>query len=372
MKTIFAFLLFFSLPKASATITAGQLYERLTGVPLSLNDPKFSALEKLLGAGKFVEAAHLVTEEEHFYSVTVRDWASAFSNQTETTLVPFSDFEALVIGVTRDNLDARSLLTGDFRYEADPKKVSLPEPSPKNNVHYEVIESKRLSLRDILIRRTPQWDHFSEAAGLLTTRRWAEEHYRGGTNRRAVRFAFQEFLCAPIAQWKNASLSDFYIRRDIDRKPAGIAMTFQTECRACHAPMDALGGAFANFDFVAGNFVGSPDWIAPKMYQNSDVYPKGHQVSNAGWLNLLHSPGDTSFGWRTSLEGTGVHAFGEMLSHSSAFSHCLTKKVFEKVCRRKTTEADKQTMNQMADLFEKDAYSLRRLFERVAIHPTCF
>jgi len=240
-----------------------------------------------------------------------------------------------------------------------------------NNAHYDAIEFTRLPLKKALVRHSPQWDGMSESAGLLTTRRWAEEHYRGGTNRRAVKFAFQEFLCAPISEWKNSALPDYYVRRDIDRAPAGKAVTYQNECRACHAPMDAMGGAFANLDFVDKTFTGAFDWVAPKMNQNSDVFPAGHQVTSAAWVNLMSQSEYAYFGWRSPLDGVGIHAFGEMLASSKAFSQCMVKRVYEKVCRRKADEATIRDLSELTDRFEANDHRLRWLFEQVAIHPTC-
>src|SRR5262249_12462320 len=155
--------------------------------------------------------------------------------------------QAMVIGVARDDLDARTLLTGDFTYAAT-QRPDLPKPSAIDNNHYLALDQKRSNLKTDLVRIVPQRADILDAAGLLTSRAWAESHFKMGTNRRAVEYAFREFLCTPITTWRDTGLPDDRIRRDVDRNPGGNPATFQGVCRSCHAPMDAMAGAFARFD----------------------------------------------------------------------------------------------------------------------------
>lgn len=374
MKTILAVSL---LVGFTSSVTEGstpsrsyslRLFERLAGVPLMLSDPRLAQVEKLVSEKKFGEAAGIATDDSNFYRVTVRDWAAQMSNREETTLVEFDDFQAYVIGVVRDRIDARQLLTGNFRYQGDPD-FNLPLVAANNNNHYQQFEARRLNPKTDLVKMDGQWPNLRDAGGLLTTRAWARAHFVAGTNRRSVEFAFQEFLCAPIAKWRDVTVPDFRVRRDVERVPGGDAKLFQTHCRGCHGPMDAMGGAFARFDFVNEVFTFLDGFeVQPKMNANSTVYPPGYATGDSSWINLATENHNESFGWRGPLEGHDVTAFGWMLANSEAFSQCLTKRIFRKLCKK---EPPLTTTELLAKSFESKQYDLRALFENVATHETC-
>lgn len=349
-------------------VKAANLYKRITGTPLLPSDPRLTQMAELISNGKVLEAAHIATDAPVFYSVTVRNFASIMANAKETPLVTLDDFQADVIGAVRDDLDARILLTGNFRYEAD-SRLSLPEPSLKNNDHYAEIDKRQLDLKKNLVRKTPQWDTLPDAAGLLTTRAWAEAHYIAGTNRRATEYTFREFLCTPLEQWKDSNLPDTRVRRDIPRAPAGNPQTFQNNCRFCHAPLDGLTGAFAGVDFVNGEFIYGRNWVAPKMNQNNDVYPAGFVTRNSSWINLATQHQNEAFGWRGPLDGSGIQPFAKMVAMSRGFSKCMVKRSFKKIWRRDPTMAEAQgIVEKWTDEFEKEGYLLRRLFEKVSVY----
>lgn len=360
-----------SIPAFAATPDTQTLFQRLSGRPILKSDARYNTISKLLSEGKALEAAHLITEDEGFYNNTVRHWASVMSSREETPLEPINDFIALIAGAVRDGLDARTLLTGNFRYEAL-KEKNLTPVSNLNNTHFEEFEAQQLSLKTDLVRVSPQWMTAKNTAGLLTTRAWAKAHYLAGTNRRATEFAFREFLCLPIDSWKTPNLPDLHVRQDVDRAPGGDPNRFQTECRTCHAGLDAMSGAFAEYDFKDDKFIFASGWIAPKFVQNADVFPKGYRTQHNGWMNLLSSPGQMEiFGWRTSLEGAGAKEFATMIAESKGFSQCMVKRVFKKLCRREIAQSENKFLSDQAIDFEKDSYNLRTLFEKIAITENC-
>lgn len=350
-----------------STDLAKVLFQKINGVPILLNDVRLEQMASAIDKNDWESAAHVASEDDRFFNVTVRDWASSMSNRKESSYVPVNDFIAFVVGLVRDEVDARELLTGNYRYEAS-KDLGLPVPTPKNGQHYDELEKRGLNLRKVLVKRTPQWDEISEAAGVLTSYGWASEHFFAGTNRRATEFSFQEFLCKPITQWKDAGLPDYRIRRDVPRDPSGSPQTFQNECRSCHAALDAMSGAFAHFDFNEKGILFGNNWIAPKMNQNNHVYPKGFEVKDAGWVNLATQHHNVELGWRGNLAGYGINDFGKMLSNSKAFSNCMATRAFKRVCRRENVETD--DVIRLAEDFEKNNYNLRKLFETVAIGCT--
>lgn len=366
MGWVWGLVLFASvIASANSEEKARKLYERLTGVPLLSADPRLRLMASLIDQGDWDGAGKTATRDERFINVTVRDWAATLSNLKESVFVPFNDFEALVMGVVRDEMDARQLLTGDFRYEgAD----FSPAASPKSSEHYLEMEKKAVNFANLLVKRSPQWDEIPESAGLLTTYNWAAEHLIAGTNRRATEFTFQEFLCAPIWQWRDFGRPDSYIRRDVAREPSGSPETFQTECRSCHAQLDGLTGAFASYDFVNGTLRFGQNWVAPKMNQNAHVYPKGHPVRDASWINLATQNHNEMLGWRTPVEGYGLQEFGHMVAHAKAFSGCMVKRAYRKVCRAELV--DESFAKSMADQFEEDGYNLQHLFRDVAVECT--
>lgn len=353
--------------KAQASTKARKLFERLTGVPLGVNDPRLTQMSTLISQGKDLEAAKIATQDPAFYNDTVRQWAAPMSNKDQTAFVSLNDFIAMIIGVARDQTDARELLSGNFTYYV--RNVS-PAPSPDNNTHYERAEASQIDLYSNLVRSSPQDARIPEAAGVLTSRAWADAHLKMGTNRRAIQYSMMVFLCRPIESLMDFTIPDNWVRRDVDRKPGGAFKTYQTRCVGCHAGMDALGGAYARFDFSGTRLVyGAPPYVATKMNQNKSTFPPGNVVVDDSWENLwirnstnqLESPGVK----------TGIRAYGEFLSNTEMFRSCMAQTVYTEVCRRKPEAADAKAIEELAKKFQNSGHKLKALFEEVAVLPSC-
>ncbi len=359
---------------AQATQDYGaKLFERIAGVPLSPKDDRYQDYVSLIAQKNYIGAAAMATDDSNFYNITLRNWSAIMANKDGSSLVPLDDFQAMVIGTARDDIDARTILTGNFTYRVDPTIIQ-GDPSTSDNKYYQAIDAANIDLNASLVRVEPQWESFgagAEAAGVLTSRSWGALQYSAGTNRRAVAFSMQIFLCAPILTWRNPAIDDFHIRRDVNRIPGGDPAVFQHTCRGCHAPMDAFAGAFAHFDFNVSsstlNYLGSN--IASKYNQNANTYSDGWITTDDSWVNMIAD--NSQFGWRTPATGVGVNAFGNLLANSRQFSRCMALRTFKEVCRRDVGSTENSLIQTLATNFEASGYNIKSLFQNVAIAPAC-
>ena len=353
---------------ADADELASRLFQRLTGNPLLLDDPRREEMERLIDERRFEEAARIATEDDGFYNVTLREWAAPLSNRDGDRFFKINDFTAMVIGSVRDGRDFREILTGDYSYVGDSSKLpTIPAGNPATDAHYDFLENNRVDLRNNLVRVEPQRPGYNDAAGVLTSLAWSQAHLAAGTNRRIVQYTFQDFLCRPLPTVADTSLMDFYVRRDVDRSPGGSSKTYEGTCRGCHAALDGLSSAFA-YVTHNNNFVFSTT-VQGKMNQNNAVYREGKTVADAAWVNLWVK--NLELGFRGEQSGSGIRPFGWLIANSVAFSQCMTSKVFEQVCRRSATESENSLIADLANRFEASGYNLRQLFELIAVMPNC-
>jgi hypothetical protein len=354
-------------------VYARKVFERITGTPILLNDPRLARMKQMMSAGQFGQAAKIATADFYFYQSTMKNFSAPMSDRERSIQTPLNDFQAMFIGVARDDLDARLLLSGDFRYEIAPG-TGIPAFSAANNDHYRQAEDLGLALRENLVQVSPQYagvagfERYNDAAGVLTLRTWVSEHI-GDTNRRAVEYSLSEFLCVSKDQWKDRGLNDFRVRRDIDRSPGKNPSDYQNVCRSCHAILDGLAGAFAKMDFVNGAFKYYPSKVAPLMNKNNHMYPEGYKTVDDSWINQAIYNHNVSLGFRGPLEGYGVKGFGAMLANSAGFGQCMAKRIFREVCR--TVEPPREYFEEMGQSFEAGGYNLRSLFATVAVSEPC-
>ncbi len=369
---LFLSLVEFAGTSQASAPSAEQLYRRLTGLKPLPSDPKLAEMKKLLADGAPLEAAHVASGLEPFYSSQVKSFAAAMATKGELPSTPLNDFIATLIGATRDDLDARTLLTGDFAYV--PASVAAKQSLPESNLPYATFESEGRSYLSELVKIAPQRKLSAiPPAGLLTTRGWGQAHLEAGTNRRGVVYAMREFLCAPIESWRDVSLPDLRVRRDVPRNPGGDPATFQAECRGCHAPMDALGGAYARYDFVGGNLsYAGPSKVVRKMNNAPTTYPMGYQTVDDSWINLLAYDGSGALGWNGPSSGYGLGSFAKLLSDSKAFGACMASRAFARICRRDpVSPEDSAAVEGIEQDFINNGYRLRYLFERTALDEAC-
>ena len=438
-------------PITSAQTMASIIYQRIAGVTLPIDHPTILQMANILAANPNdpntrMQAAAIAASAPSFYNITVRDFAKRMSNISGLTQIPLNDFSANIIGATRDGMDARQILTGDYYYIGDPTKTAVPNDSiasfALSNDHYAALDAEGYDLSSVLIKKTGQLLYngagtlvpaaqVGDAGGLLTTRQFAAQAFSAGTNRRAIRFAFNAFLCEDITVWADATAPDAYVGRDVDRFPTGDHNVYLTTCKACHAQMDAMRPAFAHFTYdpdktdagylkdalIVGQetafssadgftnpppagtalvdqaddetnpafMVQSPMGVAGKYNKNVTVFPAGYAVSNDSWVNYTNRPGTADrayFGWSqtnvqsdSSIAGQGVGAFASMLANAQAYPGCLAQRVFQSVCQRApnpNSPADQELLTQVVQAFTTtDKYNLQTLFERIAVQPDC-
>lgn len=390
---------------------AHLIYMRITGVRVSIDHPDVIQMESLLIKNKYLDAAAIATDTPHFLNFVVRNFAAKMSTRNEEVSAPLSDFVATIIGATRDELDARTLLTGNYYYSAENKALPnvrsmVYDHIVNSNQHYADLEIRRIDLKQSLEKVDGQKIHdpsstaevkkilpMPEASGLLTSRAWMQAHAIAGTNRRLIEFSFQQFLCAPLESWASNG-SEARIARDVDRFPSGDHKVYQTSCKTCHSSQDPLRGAYAKFDYADGRvkhsdvFPGGTgggqipkdrNGVVSKYNRNGDVYPNGYITTDNSWVNFAASQpaNQQKFGWRSPAgesgvaEGVGVRSYGEMLANSVAFSQCMTKKVFVEVCKREPANFELPALNSVAEEFESSSYNLKKLFQRVVILDEC-
>jgi len=374
---ILALLTWTSNAEADTAAKAQRLFNRLSGAPLALNDPRKAQMESLIAQNRMIEAARIASSTDGFLNLTVRQFAAPMSNRAESPRVPLNDFIAMFIGVARDGLDARTLLTGNFLYIGNSKDPGFQSSctsasctySPSQGTtmaHFTAID--RTNLAKYLIRIQPQRPDVTDAAGVLTSYAWASAFFSAGTNRRATAYALQEFLCTSIQEMADTSLSDFRVRRDVERKPGDDPLVYQNECKGCHAGMDALSGAWAYFDFQTPL---QSSAVRSKMNQNDLVFPDGYVTRDNSWVNLFTQNQNASLQWRGTLAGRGVSEFGSMLANSGAFSKCMAKRAFKKICHRDPELTEAGIISALKEKFEASNYNLRTLLEETAVIPAC-
>lgn len=380
---------------------AKRLLERIAGTKVPANHPLLPRIKSYISANKWYEAAGVATEHPDFLNVTVKQMALKMSTREETIQTQFNDFAATFIGVVRDDRDARSLLTGNFQYIADTNKIpsgvtvrsEYNEHIVRSNTHFSDLENLNIPLNEVLKpidgqlllqSRTDTVVYNPDPAGVLTSRAFISAHTVAGTNRRPVEFTFRQFMCSPIDEWADTSVSDSRIGRDIDRYPGGDHTKFQVSCKGCHTVMDGFRGAFAKWNF-SNDFISNRDvqvntngtivgGVEGKLNANGSVFPNGYITTNNSFVNNARGPAnEAKFGWRNAPDqGYGVKDFGKLIANSSRFSECMVKRVFDSACRKDISfETNSLFLKYYARRFEDTGYSLKRLYQMVSVTEEC-
>ncbi|MBX3023214.1 MAG: hypothetical protein KF799_16185 [Bdellovibrionales bacterium] len=433
MKAVVALLCIFSAAQSFAQDRSPQdealwILNRLTGVRNPADSPVAAQMATLITNGDKKGAAALATQQPQFLSVTVKEMAAQMSTREETVAIPLNDFAAGIIGVTRDESDARELLHGNFYYTADPAKIAAVTPVIPNNLltdillsnlHYNALERSNLDVGATLLRVEGQQIPTSattsianpDPAGILTSHAFLAAHAVAGTNRRLVEYTFREFMCTEMIGMADTGAPDVRIGRDIERSPGGDPLKFQANCKGCHTVMDGFRGAFSKWDYVptlsnaaqtpggaiyvgngvtAGNFQPRIDnnandnaaGVMFKMNRPDFVqYSGGYILRDDSFINnAVRGVNATRFGWRglapdssplASATG-GVHTFGRLIANSAQFSRCFAKRVFDQICKHDLSDSDKDALFASLGMeFEQNSYNLKKLFQAVAVHPRC-
>lgn len=363
---------------------AKRIHDRLAGIP-----PSAAVLEQMAASitqGKVSQAAYLAMENPAFYSVTLKNWITPWTNEEADVFAPLNDYSATVIGIIRDDVDFRTILSGDILYIAD-SSLNLPAYSPNNNAHYQALEDQGANLKEVLQPSTQSallGLPTEASAGVMTTRAGAKAFFKDGTNRAMFRFTLINHLCTDLEGLKDTSRSPDRIRQDISRSPGGDSRIFNNSCVGCHSGMDPLAQAFAYYNYeydVNGdpegengrlqyNAAGQIDpqtgsRVQSKYLINSNNFPFGFITDNDNWSNYWRAGINQTLGWDDSLasQGSGAKSMGWELANSQKFAQCQVTKVFENVCLRSPQDAnDRSQIANMTGSFRQNAYQLKQVF----------
>ncbi len=355
---------------------AKRMYDRLTGTPPApalLDDLTNRVNSDPLAAALYMMDA-TSARSNGFYSVTLKNLATPWTNRDQTVFAPLNDYTATVIGMVRDDKDFRGILSDDILYIGN---GSTPAYSASSNAHYEALESNSIELRTALAERTQSALNGlppAATAGVITSRAAAEAFFIAGTNRAMFRFTLLNHLCRDMEQIHDTSRPPDRIRQDVTRSPGGDSSVFLNNCIGCHSGMDPLAQAFAYYDFdmAQGQLVYTQGRVQPKYLINSDNFKPGFVTPDDSWENRFRLPGlNALIGWSASLpgKGAGAKSFGQEFANSDAFAQCQVEKVFRSVCFRPPSDAaDRGLVTQTVTAFRSSGYNLKTVFAQTAVY----
>lgn len=363
---------------------AKRIHDRLTGVPPS--HEVLDQMEAQLLAGNVSDAAYTAMDNPAFYSVTLRNWVAPWTNEDADVFVALNDYTATVIGMVRDDIDFRQILSGDILYVGD-SSLGVPAYSTNNNAHYQGLDDLSANLKDAL-QATSQSAvtglPAAASAGVMTTRAAAKSFFKDGTNRAMMRFTLINHMCTDLEGVKDTSRVPDRIRQDISRSPGGDSRIFSNSCIGCHSGMDPLAQAFAYYNYqydVNGDPDGNngalqyntsaqvdPDTgtqVQGKYHFNSNNFPFGFITEDDSWQNYWREGLNKNLGWDQSLpdNGSGAKSMGQELANSQKFAQCQVSKVFENVCLRAPQDAaDRSVITNMVGTFTTTGYNIKQVF----------
>lgn len=382
-----------SLLMINSTVFAGSLeqaktlHDRIAGVPADATT--LNNLATLIDDGDRIGAAYLAMESPHFYSTTLKLFASPWTNIDQDIFVPLNDYSATVIGIVRDDIDFRLLLQADIAYVGD-SALGLPAYSTSNNEHYEAMEDQALDLSTALTQVSQSSLNglpTDATAGVLTSRAAAKEFFYLGTNRAMFRFTLMNHLCSDLEPLKDNTRSPDRIRQDVSRSPGGDSRIFLNNCLACHSGMDPMAQAFAYYEYdfnrdsdpegesgrLVYNQAGTVDpdtgtRVQGKYHINATNFPFGFQTPDDQWSNYWREGVNQKLGWDASLPGSGngAKSLGQELANSEAYAQCQVEKVFKTVCLRDAeSQQDLTQIQATTESFKQNGYQLKRVFAEV-------
>ena len=369
---------------------AKRIHDRIAGVPPSAQ--VLDDMEAEISGGNAIKAAYMAMDDDAFYSVTLKNMAAPWTNESMSKFVPLNDYIATVIGLVRDDEDFRKVLYEDVLYVGD-SSLGLPGYSTSNNNHYEQLEEGGYSLKDSLVARTQSSLNGLPAeatAGVITSRAAAQAFFSGGTNRAMFRFTLINHMCTDLEQVADVTLPPDRVRQDVSRSPGGDSRVFLNSCVGCHSGMDPMTQAFAYYDFeydagsdpdaelgrLVYNTVTDIDpatgtRVKAKYHINSTTFEPGYVTPDDHWDNYWRSGANRKLGWSDALPGSGdgAKSLGKEFAYSEAFAECQVTKVFENVCLRSPSNStDRSQIDSMVESFRSSNFNLKRVFAESAVY----
>ena len=409
---ITGFLLAYALSSVSVAgprEQAKRIHDRLTGVPASNQMLDEMEDEIRFGGGRTaaallaIDGGPGVTATGGFYTVTLKNWATPWTNEGADPFAALNDYSATIVGMVRDGDDFRDILSGNVIYTGN--VPGIPAYANDGNAHYEYLEASGANLGDpaVLVRNSQAavtGFPIDAVAGVMTTRASARAFFVDGTNRAMFRFTVLNHLCMDMEQLKDSSRPTDRIRQDVSRSPGGDSTLFLNQCVSCHSGMDPMAQAFAyyNFDYPSederpgmelearkdlGAMVYTAGQVQGKYLINSATFSPGYVTPNNHWTNYWRL-GENSgrVGWNEPAansgsvdlalnpaysEGDGAASLGRELANSEAFAQCQVRKVFRSVCLREPqdTPGERLAMDGLLSTYNA-SYNIKQVFAGVA------
>lgn len=399
------------------------IHDRLTGIlptqemldamgaSINNGNPQEAARLAIDGnTSKGADYADTLTPSGGFYNVTLKNWASPWTNEEQDIFQPLNDYSATIVGMVRDDRDFSEILstntiyTGNISYLSGTLGINISNYSLDDNNHYQQLEASSADFgnANVLVAQT-QSDVTgidpAGVAGVMTTRAAARAYFIDGTNRAMFRFTVLNHLCNDLEQFKDNKLPTDRIRRDVSRSPGGDSSIFLNECAACHTGMDAMAQAFAyhQYDYPSetdlpgaseeqrkemGRLIYTPGVVQEKMNINGDNFLDGFVTDNDHWINYWRT-GDNAprIGWlgaptvaSTNValdpaysEGEGAASLGAELANTEAFAYCQVKKAFKTVCLREPEMSESTAVDNIVTAFQS-GYDMKQAFIDIAVH----
>ncbi len=347
---------------------AYKIHNRIAGVPPT--PQVLNQMEQALNGGRMEEAVTIAMAHRGFTNTVLKNWLKPWSNVAKSTAVPLNDFVATAIGLIKEDESFDQILYGDVLYHApNPVITGVDAYARNSNNHYAQLESRGLE-QDLdwvapLVRVSQTvMTTIPDTAGAITTRAFGEAYFTAGTNRRMTRFLFVNFLCHDFEELHDITVRDDRVRQDVERNPGNDSRTYRNQCVGCHAGQDALGGAWAYFNFTNNQVQHNSTRVEPKMHVNSTFYPEGFRTMDDSWKNYWAQGQNAKLGWdpNTPLTGNGARSLGMMLSKTRAFGECMASRSWELLCMRKMKPSEKPIKQELAQDFINSNYKMKQLF----------
>ncbi|BBM01579.1 hypothetical protein [Microbulbifer sp. GL-2] len=366
-----------------------QIHSRITGTVPS--ESVLLDMAEDIANGDPTAAAYTAMQHDAFYNVTLKNLATPWTNEEQDVFAPLNDYSATVIGMVRDDMDFRQLLSANILYTGSVS--GLPGYSTSNNDHYEALEAGGYSLKDNLAQRSQSSLNGlpgDATAGVITSRAAAKAFFSAGTNRAMFRFTMLNHMCRDMEQVQDTSRPPDRIRQDVSRSPGGDSRVFQNNCVSCHSGMDPMAQAFAYYDYVYDadndpqgesgtldyNGAGDTDpetgsRVKAKNHINAANFPHGFQLPDDRWDNYWREGPNLHLGWSNALPGSGngAKSLGEELANSRAFATCQVTKVFRQVCLREPEDSsDRTRIEAITDDFSNSDFNLKQVYADAAVY----
>jgi hypothetical protein len=355
---------------AASRARAKRMYDAIAGVPPT--EAVLDTMEGMIDGSNSVGAALEATNDPAFYSVTLKNLVTPWTNRDQTVFAELNDYTATVIGMVRDDKAFNTALSADILYTVN--SSGLPAVSATGNDHYAQAEQNHVDLKAALQETTQSQVYGIPAAataGLLTTRAASQAFFIDGTNRAQFRFTMLNHLCNDMEQVQDTTRPSDRIRQDVSRSPGGDSRIFLNNCVGCHSGMDPMAQAFAYYDFdeTQNRMVYTPGVVNPKYFINADNFKAGFVTPDDAWENRWTIGPNAALVWNPNLphRGNGAKSLGAELAASGAFARCQVEKVFKAVCFRAPVSIDDyDAVTDVTASFVSNNYNLRRVFAETA------